>query len=166
MYYSGMKFHFLLLALLLSACASSITSYEECIEAGHAMMKSYPPQCSDGENVFVQNLGNIREKSDIIRLSSPLPGERITSPLTVKGEARGTWFFEANFTVTLRMTNNEEIITYAVADGDWMTEDFVPFTAVIESTFPSSGNAFLILRKANASGLPENDDALIVPVRF
>lgn len=153
-------------ALVLTACGAGVTSFEECVEHGHPVMESYPPKCSDGKEVFTQNLGNTLEKSDLIRLTSPQPGEKITMPLVIEGEARGQWYFEANFPVTLRMANNEEIITYATADGDWMTTDFVPFSVTIDTKIPSSGQAFLILRKANASGLPENDDALIIPVRL
>ena len=54
-----------------------------------------------------------------------------------------------------------------------MTEEFVPFSTTLEfvSPYSSSSPEFmkhgtLILKKANASGLPENDDALEVPVIF
>ncbi len=162
-----MKRLFSLAALLLTACGTTvITSYEDCVEAGYPVMESYPPKCSDGEQVFVQNIGNALEKQDLIRLTSPQPGENITMPLRITGEARGQWYFEANFPVTLRLPNNEEIITYATAEGEWMTTDFVPFTATIDTELPRNGQALLILRKANASGLPENDDALIIPLRY
>lgn len=156
-----------LISLALVACSPAITSYEECIDAGYTMMKSNPPKCSDGENVFTQDMGNIPEKRDLIRISSPLPGEKVEQPLTITGEARGYWFFEADFPVVLRIEGTrEEIITYAQADGDWMTEDFVPFTAILDTELPSSGRGLLILKRANPSGLPENDDQLEVPVRF
>lgn len=46
-----------------------------------------------------------------------------------------------------------------------MTEEFVPFTATLRFTSPG-GHGTLILRKDNPSGLPEHDDALVIPVRF
>ena len=68
-----------------------------------------------------------------IKLISPVVGQTINSPLSITGEARGTWFFEATFPVVL--TNWDGLIIaegYATAQGDWMTEEFVPFTAELE----------------------------------
>lgn len=107
-------------------------------------------------------------KADLIRLTNPQPESVITSPLTITGEARGYWFFEASFPVTLTDWNGLIIAEgVATADGDWMTEDFVPFTATLTYTKPSFGDrGSLILQKDNPSGLPENDDALEITVWF
>lgn len=108
------------------------------------------------------------EKGDYIRLIDPKPQQVISSPLKITGEARGNWFFEANFPVVL--TNWDGLIIaegYATADGEWMAEDFVPFTA--ELTFEKPDlypRGSLILQKANASGLPEHDDALEITINF
>lgn len=163
-----MNYFALFLSVLLVACTSKqITSYEECIEAGYPMMKSYPPQCSDGTSLFAQDLGNTRELADVIIISTPLPGTKVTRPLTISGEARGYWFFEASFPVVLRINDaNEEVISFATAMGDWMTEDFVPFEAVIDTELPSSGLGTVILKKANASGDPSRDEELRIPIRF
>jgi len=64
-------------------------------------MESFPRKCSDGGKVFVEDIGNTLEKSDLIRLDSPRPNEAITSPLTIRGTARGYWFFEASFPIRL-----------------------------------------------------------------
>lgn len=103
-----------------------------------------------------------------IILDQPQPKATISSPLTISGQARGTWYFEATFPVVL--TNWDGLIIaegYATADGDWMTEEFVPFTATLEFETPDYGErGSLILQKANPSDLPENDDALEIEVRF
>lgn len=39
--------------------------------------------------------------SDQIIVTDPIPDQLITSPLIITGEARGTWFFEATFPVSL-----------------------------------------------------------------
>lgn len=102
-----------------------------------------------------------------IRVNSPLPNQVIKSPLIITGEARGTWFFEADFPVKLLDENGKEIaVHYAQALGDWMTEDFVPFQAEINFEKPGTSTGVLILEKDNPSGLPEHDDELIIPVRF
>lgn len=107
-------------------------------------------------------------KANLIRVDSPKREEHISSPLTIEGEARGYWFFEATFPVIL--TNWDGLIIaegYAEAQDEWMTEEFVPFTAELTFEKPEYGErGFLILQKANASGLPEHDDALEVPIYF
>lgn len=112
--------------------------------------------------------------SDLIVLNQPQENEVVSSPLTVSGEARGYWFFEATFPIVL--TNWDGLIIaegFATADGDWMTEEFVPYTASLEFDSPYSvgdpefmQNGSLILQRANPSGLPENDNALEIPVKF
>ncbi|OGJ59137.1 hypothetical protein A2635_04210 [Candidatus Peribacteria bacterium RIFCSPHIGHO2_01_FULL_51_9] len=104
----------------------------------------------------------------LITVTSPLPGDRITSPLTIKGQARGTWYFEATFPVVL--TDWDGLIIaqgYAQAEGEWMTEDFVPFSATLTFEKPAYGErGTLVLQKDNPSGLPEHDDAVEIPIRF
>lgn len=47
----------LLAAALLTACGKEITTYDECVAAGHPALKSYPGQCTtpDGQR-FVQQI--------------------------------------------------------------------------------------------------------------
>ncbi len=145
-----------------------INSFAECIEAGNPAMESYPRQCRHGEETFTENIGNELEKSDQISIDSPRPNQQITSPLEISGQARGTWFFEGDFPVVL--TNWDGLIIaegYATAEGEWMAEDFVAFTAKLEfDTDELYDRGALILQKDNPSGLPENDDALEVPIKF
>lgn len=148
---------------------SNIQSFEDCVTAGNPVMESYPRQCrtEDGKS-FTENIGNILEKTDFIHLNNPLPNEEIESPLSIKGEAVGTWFFEATFPIILTDWDGKIIAEgFATAKGDWMTEDFVPFEALIEFDKPIyKNNGSLILKKDNPSGLPENDDALEIPIFF
>lgn len=116
----------------------------------------------------VTNNGNAAEVADRIVVTSPKPNETISNPLVITGEARGTWFFEASFPVVLYAENGPETGiggTIATADGDWMTEDFVPFTATLNySGTDISGPGTLVLMRDNPSGLPENDAELRIPV--
>lgn len=109
--------------------------------------------------------------SNTIHISYPQADNVITSPLVVKGEARGTWFFEASFAVTL--TNWDGVIIAegnAQAQKDWMTTDFVPFVATLNftstSTASSNKRGFLILKKDNPSGLPQHDASVEIPIYF
>ncbi|MEK7147696.1 MAG: Gmad2 immunoglobulin-like domain-containing protein, partial [Patescibacteria group bacterium] len=88
-------------------------------------------------------------------------------PLTVKGKARGFWFFEADFPVRLLDSKGKEItIGIARADGEWMTDGFVPFSVTLSFQAPETQTGIIALEKANASGLPEHDDELRVPISF
>ncbi len=123
-----------------------------------------------------------------VQLDFPKPNQVVSSPLEVRGEARGNWFFEASFSVFLEdQYGNRFAQSIAQAQSDWMTENFVPFKATLlfdptkpydmadpesfkktveEFKLNKTIKAFLILRKGNPSGLPEYDDQVEIPVRF
>lgn len=146
---------------------SSISTFEECQNAGYPVQESYPPRCvTDDGQVFTQEIGNELEKTDIIQIEAPRPNQEIKSPLRVAGQARGTWYFEATFPIKLVDKSGNIIAqSYAQAQGEWMTEDFVPFEGkLIFTTAEKEG--ILIVEKSNPSGLPENADQLKIPVTF
>lgn len=117
---------------------------------------------------------HIESKSDRITLTGPAPGAVVINPFTISGQARGLWYSEASFPVFL--TNWDGLIisqTVATAQSGWMTEEFVPFVAELDFVNPYKvgdpdfmKRGTLILKKDNPSGLPENDDALEIPVQF
>ena len=109
----------------------------------------------------------VKAKENLIRLNSPKPNDVVSSPLLIDGEARGTWYFEASFPVSLYDANGKLLArTPAEAQGEWMTENFVPFKAGLKFDPPPTDIGFLILEKDNPSGLPEHADELKIPVRF
>lgn len=145
-----------------------INSFADCLAAGYPIMESYPRQCrtADGRN-FVEDIGNELDKRDLITVSNPRPGNMVQSPLTISGQARGNWYFEATFPIAIYDANGRELGRhYAEAEGDWMTTEFVPFKASLEFSQPTTRTGNLVLERSNASGLPENDDQLIIPVTF
>ena len=103
-----------------------------------------------------------------IFITTPLEGEAITSPLVFKGRAPGNWFFEANAGLTL--TDWDGLIIaegYVMADGEWMTTDYVPFTGTLEFTKPAYGErGTIIFKKDNPSGEPQFDDAVEMTIKF
>lgn len=145
-----------------------ITSYETCVAAGYPVLESYPPQCKtpDGKT-FSQDIGNELELIDEIRVDSPRPQTVITSPLLIEGAARGGWYFEASFPVTLLDANGKIILEhYATAQGEWMTEEFVPFATSLSFPTPETATGTLVLMNDNPSGLTENQKELRIPVHF
>lgn len=145
-----------------------VSSFDDCVKADYPVSESYPAQCRTPDGMtFVQDIGNELEKQDLIRIEMPRPNTKVSSPLTIKGQARGTWFFEASFPVRIYDDNGNELgVVAAMADGEWMTEEFVPFTATLKFDSPQTESGELVLEKDNPSGMPENADQLIVPVVF
>lgn len=147
---------------------ANISSFDECAAAGYLVMDSYPGQCRtpDGR-LFVQNIGNELEYIDEIMISNPRPNQKITSPLNIVGQARGPWYFEASFMAQI-LDSRGQILGEAIvtAEGEWMTENFVPYTATLNFSDPTTSEGKLILHNANPSGLPENAKQLIIPVKF
>lgn len=145
-----------------------VTSFDECVAAGFPVRESYPAQCSTSDGrLFKQDIGNALELTDSIQVSDPQPGKKITSPLTVTGQAKGPWFFEATFPVELFDANNKSLgKNVATAQGEWMTESFVPFTSTFAFEKPSTVKGKLIIKNANPSGLTENEKELVIPVVF
>lgn len=153
------------------------SNFSECAAAGFPVGESYPRQCfvPNGPS-FTAELPNVPPTSvippesslnDLIQIITPAPEETVTSPLTVSGKARGNWYFEASFPVTLKDATGKTLVqTYAQAQDEWMTEEFVPFSLIITFPRPETETGTLILHKDNPSGLPEYDQELEIPVRF
>ena len=112
-----------------------------------------------------EDIGNELEKADLIKVSTPCPNQVVQSPLLIKGEARGFWFFEADFPVKL-FDKNGNLIALAIAraQGEWMTEDFVPFETELNFEVSNTQKGTLVLEKDNPSGLAEHYDELRIPV--
>ncbi len=105
-----------------------------------------------------------------ILVTTPAEGDTITSPVQIRGQAVGSWFWEGTFTAEVTDQNGQILGTGFITNdpgADWMSEAPVPFNGEVEFTQPEIGTTGkLILRKANPSALPENNKELQIPVRF
>ena len=145
----------------------SVTNFEECAALGQPTMESYPRQCRYNNQTFAENIGNELAKINLIKINNPRPNQKVGSPLTITGEARGNWFFEASFPIKIYDADKNLLgIGIAQAQGEWLTTDFVPFLATLEFTLSQTPTGLLILEKDNPSGLAEYDDRLAVPISF
>jgi hypothetical protein len=107
------------------------------------------------------------EANSLINVFSPLPQQTIKGTVEITGQARGSWFFEASFPIKIVDDKNNELAAgIATAQSDWMTEDFVPFTASLVLPATNASRGFVVFHKDNPSGLPANDDSFSVPVKF
>jgi hypothetical protein len=102
-----------------------------------------------------------------IIVDKPQHDDLVKSGFLISGRARGFWYFEASFPVALYDSSGKELVrTFIMADGDWMTTDFVPFHKNLTFPKPETLRGCLVLEKDNPSGLPENDEHISIPVYF
>lgn len=107
----------------------------------------------------------INSSKDLIAVESPKPGEAVGQAFSISGTARGYWFFEGSFPVEVQDGNGTVLsVAVAQAEGDWMTEAFVPFKAQVSLSAPYTGQAILVLKKDNPSGEPQNEASVSFPV--
>ncbi len=105
---------------------------------------------------------------DLIQVSLPFPGAVTGKEFSVRGKARGYWFFEASFPVILLDKDGKELAVGLAspepAGTEWMTTEFVNFKAdlVVPQTY--IGPATLIIKNDNPSGLPENEKSVSFPI--
>lgn len=151
-----------------------VLSFEDCEAAGYPVMESYPRQCMtpDGRNFAEEPTQEEQTalitydnaSADMIVVTNPTPGSVTGKEFMVMGQARGNWYFEASFPIEVVSATGTVIATgIGQAQGDWMTTEFVPFTAEIEVPESYIGAATLVLRNDNASGLPENARSVSFP---
>jgi hypothetical protein len=120
------------------------------------------------EEASVAALADPIAKDDLISIDSPLLSQKISSPVTITGKARGSWFFEGSFPVEIT-TEDGTIIGKGIgqANGDWMTTSYVPFSATITFTKPAnSASGYIILRKDNPSGEAQFDNSVSIKVQL
>ena len=106
-------------------------------------------------------------KHDQIQVAFPQPNDQISSPMIIIGQARGGWYFEATFPVQLLDDKGFLLAQgYAESQSDWMTENFVPFKAVLNFEPGESKRGTLVLHRENPSGLERFEAELRIPVKF
>lgn len=109
----------------------------------------------------------LKPTSEGLIIETPKVNEKIKSPLKIKGQAKGNWFFEAEFLGEL-YDENDNLLgrTTLRAKDDWMTENFVFFEGDLEFFQPKTQNGKLRLQGANPSGLAENQKIFEISIQF
>lgn len=119
------------------------------------------------ESISLEPIQEKANATDLIKIEKPLPNMDVSSPMTIRGKARGNWYFEGQFSVELVDAAGNTLAEKAVqAQGKWMTDDFVPFEATLEFDAPDDERGYLIFHRANPSGLKENAMQYKQPVIF
>lgn len=118
-------------------------------------------ETNTGQTVFTST------KGEIIKITSLVGFNTVTSPLEISGQVKGTWSFEASFPVILNDASGKILAqTPARLTGDWMTTNYVPFTVTLNFDKSATSTGTLILQKDNPSGDPSQDDSVQIPVTF
>ena len=97
-----------------------------------------------------------------------MPGAVIASPLKITGQARGVWFFEGVFPVSL-VASGGTILSkgFCAVKSDGVTKAFIPFEGVVRFMHDSkSDRGSLVLKKNNPTENSELDEAMEIPVFF
>jgi len=160
------------------AVTTTVHDFVDCLKDPSGVVSEYQPDSPSGGlprkcflpsgRMFIEDLGNTKEKAGFVHLTNLMPNQWIKSPLVITGEAISCWFFEASFPVELVAADGQVLAKgTAQALEDWMkAEGLVKFRVQLAFDRPKTDRGELIFRKDNPSGLPENDDALRLPILF
>jgi len=161
---------FVYIVLIVGVVAIIVLAQVEKLTTEPFEQSAVESTATDPISTTTETVGTTTTDAALISVTAPLPGETVGSPIMVRGEARGYWFFEGDAPVVV--TNWDGLIIgegYITAHGDWMNEDLVPFTGAIAYTLPAdsySASGTVIFQRDNPSGRPENDAAYEVPVQL
>jgi hypothetical protein len=115
-------------------------------------------------NDQVVNTEIIGNDKDLVSLSID-PGSKVSGIMMITGSAPGSYFFEGNILVNI-LNSNKELLKggNGNAKTDWMTSGPVGFDAVLDFSGLKKGEAYIEIHNDNASGLPENDKTVLIPI--
>lgn len=106
-------------------------------------------------------LGN---KDDLISFSI-WPNTKVHGIVSYRGTIKGGYFFEANILVGVLDMNKKNILqSNGVAKTEWMTAGPVEFEGFLDFSKLPKGSAYIEIHNDNASGLPEHDKSILIPI--
>lgn len=105
--------------------------------------------------------GNV---NDLVSLSID-PNSTVSGLVSFEGSVQGAYFFEGNIQINIVSVDKSVLKAgYATATSDWMTAEPVEFKGEIDITGLPTGPAYFEIHNDNASGLPENDKSILIPI--
>ncbi len=103
-------------------------------------------------------------KDDLVSFSI-LPNSKVHGVMSYRGVVKGGYFFEGNILINILDINKNSLKkSNAVAKTDWMTAEPVSFEGNIDFSSLPKGPAYLEIHNDNASGLPEHDKSIFIPI--
>lgn len=102
-----------------------------------------------------------------IHVTSPSPNSVVKSPLSIVGEAKGTWYLNGNFSFSI-IDDNGAILANGIiqAKKSQTTGSFIPFESSVTFTAPTTKTGIIILSSTNSWGPEENNSRTVIPVKF
>jgi len=146
----------------------------QCIKAPcPPIRETYSNDCQAhkaGAKIVQQGVCTLRVE-DQVTVTTPIDGQKITSPVLLSGEAFGGWYFEGVFPVAITDINGVTLGEgVAKTSADWaaaaLAGEKVPFTAKISFKKGVAKQGYLVIKQDNPSGLPENEREMKIPVTF
>jgi len=96
---------------------------------------------------------------------SIMPGSKVHGILSYRGTISGGYFFEGNILINVLDANKKVLKkSNAVAKTEWMTSGPVDFEGNIDFTNIAKGPGYIEIHNDNASGLPEHDKSVLIPI--
>lgn len=119
---------------------------------------------ADKKGVYINETKILGNVSDLVSFSVT-PGQEVSDEIIATGTIKGGYFFEGNILVNILDENKGLLrVGNGNAKTDWMTSGEVGFDTVLDFSGLKKGNAFIEIHNDNASGLPENDKSILIPV--
>ena len=116
------------------------------------------------ENIGLDKTSILGNKDDLISFSI-LPFSKVHGILSYRGVIKGGYFFEGNILINVLGADQKVLKkSNAVAKTDWMTAGPVEFEGNIDFAGLTKGPAYLEIHNDNASGLPQNDKSILIPI--
>ncbi len=102
---------------------------------------------------------------EMIHIDIPTLNATVSHEITVSGKASGNWFFECSFPIELQDKKGDVLVsTPGTTKEDCLTANLIPFSAKINVPETFIGDAVLVLRRDNPSGLPQYDASISFPI--
>ncbi len=126
--------------------------------------KQVPTEITDNAQESIPKENILGNKDDLISFSV-WPNTKIHGILSFRGVIKGAYFFEGNILINILDSNKKTLkSSNAVAKTDWMTIAPVSFEGNIDFTDLPKGSAYFEIHNDNASGLPEKDKSILIPI--
>jgi hypothetical protein len=111
-------------------------------------------------------MGAIGDVENLVQVSV-VPGSVLSGEQTVTGVLTGAYFFEANARGSLVGADGTVFTEFPItATSDWMTAEEVSFTTTFSTANTTAGPGYLRIANDNASGDPQFDRYIDIPVIF
>jgi hypothetical protein len=146
----------ILLSILLVGTAYIFKNEELCCK--YDICKQFSDICIPEQEETVLNR-ILSVKGVPITLNNLDSGDIVEVGTEIEGSIVGSWFFEGDFPIRVLDRQGDEIgVVLARAKGDWMTEEEVDFSFVLDIDIDDESIVVLKLEKSNPSDLEENSD--------